>query len=497
MLRVKPYSLSKSAKTNQFVRFKSSIISEIPFSKEENIKPFSEIPGPKPLPFIGNAHQFFLSGGLRKFYLAIHKWHEEFGPIIKFRIGKQTTVSVSNVDLIEQVFRETSRNPVRVPIPVTNYYAKEKGLPPNLADAEGEEWSSQRKPLSRPFLHPTKTDKYIDSLNPVANDYVKLLEKFASSNPSRIIPDLSIFSQRYAFEAVSAVLFGEGLGALKEPVDIEAREFMNEAILAIRAMGENIIGFPWHEFIPIQSIPVYKRFARHFDKVFEIGNKIIETKGNKFPNSLLNQILNSETPKPVIDYIVPSVLAAGVDTTQTAFNWIIYALSFHTKKQEKLYEEINRVIPEDTLISPEKLHQMKYLKNFVQEVLRYHTPIGANVRTLKADLNLGGYKIPSETSVYLFNLSTTRDKNVWGDPENFRPERFDEKINSFASLTFGQGARVCLGQRIALSELQVGLAYLCRTFRVEYKGDRQLKPVQRIFLEPDGPIRVALHPRKK
>ncbi len=86
---------------------------------------------------------------------------------------------------------------------------------------------------------------------------------------------------------------------------------------------------------------------------------------------------------------------------------------------------------------------------------------------------------------------------MWGDPENFRPERWNEKVHPFASLPFGHGNRNCVGQRIAMTELKVLMIFILRNYVLEYKGERAPKRVTRALEEPDIPLKIAFIPRNQ
>ena len=59
------------------------------------------------------------------------------------------------------------------------------------------------------------------------------------------------------------------------------------------------------------------------------------------------------------------------------------------------------------------------------------------------DTEVLGYTIPSEAIVFVDLDSVDTDQSIWGDPENFRPERFiasDGKLirrEEFVSFFFG------------------------------------------------------------
>ena len=50
--------------------------------------------------------------------------------------------------------------------------------------------------------------------------------------------------------------------------------------------------------------------------------------------------------------------------------WAIHLVSRDPKIQEKLYDEVQRFIPDGTLPTAEKIDQMKYLKAVVKEAQR-------------------------------------------------------------------------------------------------------------------------------
>ena len=75
--------------------------------------------------------------------------------------------------------------------------------------------------------------------------------------------------------------------------------------------------------------------------------------------------------------------------------------------------------------------------------------------------------------------SSHHDEEFWGDPCNFRPERFlntggkllaANHLNRKHLLAFGAGMRVCVGEVFALRRLFVFTAYIAQSFNL-FPGD--------------------------
>lgn len=95
---------------------------------------------------------------------------------------------------------------------------------------------------------------------------------------------------------------------------------------------------------------------------------------------------------------------------------------------------------------------LPYLEAVIRETMRIETitPFGVIHKALK-DTTLGGYNIPANTPIFTNLSAMHHDREMWGDPENFRPERFlkDGKLCKDMSLPFGFGELICCVDRSA------------------------------------------------
>ena len=79
---------------------------------------------------------------------------------------------------------------------------------------------------------------------------------------------------------------------------------------------------------------------------------------------------------------------------------------------------------------------------------------------------VGGRLNPAGDRVVLNWTAANRDPAVFGDPDEFQPER-----NAEANLVFGVGPHVCPGRALTLMELRVAVAELLARTEQLLPGD--------------------------
>lgn len=116
---------------------------------------------------------------------------------------------------------------------------------------------------------------------------------------------------------------------------------------------------------------------------------------------------------------------------------------------------------------------MPYTEATLREIMRFETLVPSSVphRAL-CDTTLGGYHIPKDTFVMAGLFAMHNSKDVWMDPENFRPERLldaNGKLNlkKDFSLPFGAGKRLCAGETFARNTMFLCIAALLQNFNLK------------------------------
>ena len=160
----------------------------------------------------------------------------------------------------------------------------------------------------------------------------------------------------------------------------------------------------------------------------------------------------------------------GSDTTSTTLEWAIAELIKNPVTMKRAQEEVRRVVGNKSKLEENDVNQMDYLKCVIKETLRLHpaAPLLAP-RETTSRAKLRGYDIPEKTMVYVNVWAIHRDPELWENPEEFLPERFENsKVNfngqDFQFIPFGSGRRKCPGMTFGLASAEYMLANLLYWF---------------------------------
>ncbi|KAI4335886.1 hypothetical protein L6164_014485 [Bauhinia variegata] len=162
----------------------------------------------------------------------------------------------------------------------------------------------------------------------------------------------------------------------------------------------------------------------------------------------------------------------GTDTVAILLEWILARMILHPEIQAKAQCEIDSVVGSGRSVCDLDIPNLPYLRAIVKETLRMHPPgpLLSWARLAIHDTHIGHHFIPAGTTAMVNMWAITHDKQVWSNPEEFKPERFiQEDIAIMGSdlrlAPFGSGRRVCPGKAMGLATVELWLAQLLQAFK--------------------------------
>ncbi|KAM4702455.1 25-hydroxyvitamin D-1 alpha hydroxylase, mitochondrial [Discoglossus pictus] len=474
------------------------------FKKSEKVikrhKSLADVPGPSTMSFLAD---LFCRGGLSRLHELQLEGKAKFGPVWKASFGPILTVHVADPALIEQVLRQEGKHPIRSDLSSWKDYRQCRGHSYGLLTAEGEEWQQLRSILGKHMLKPKEVESYSGVLNDVVGDLIKKLNHQRNQNPNKVVKDISSEFYKFGLEGISSVLFESRIGCLEPIVPKETEKFiqsintmfvMTLLTMAMPKFLHNIFRKPWQKFC--ESWDYMFAFAKgHIDqRMADVAEKV--SQGKKVEGKYLTYYLAQEKiPMKSIYGNVTELLLAGVDTISSTLSWSLYELARHPDVQSALYAEIRGVLQDRIIPSASEVAKMPLMKAVVKEVLRLYPVIPGNARVVSdRDIQIGEYTIPKKTLITLCHYATSRDENIFANPNEFQPERWlkkDESHHPYASIPFGFGKRSCIGRRIAELEVYLALSRILTHFEVKPEEPGScVKPMTRTLLVPEKEINL-------
>lgn len=170
---------------------------------------------------------------------------------------------------------------------------------------------------------------------------------------------------------------------------------------------------------------------------------------------------DGSTPE-VIDAVrvAANLFAAGQETTVRLLSAAVLMLAESPQLQGKL--RANREL----------------IPDFIEETLRYESPVRGDFRLSKCPVSVGGVDLPAGTTVMLVNAALNRDPRKFPEPDTFDIHR----PNARSHVAFGRGPHACPGAPLARTEARVSLErMLARTSDIRIDEDRHGPPGDRHY----------------
>ena len=438
---------------------------------EKQRNSLSQLPGPKGLPILGNLFQI----DLQKLHSILEEWSDLYGEIYKFKIANKTVVAISDPTLIQNILRDRPQTYRRVSS--IERVARELGTH-GVFSAEGEQWQRQRQ-LTMQAFKPEYLRQFFPSTRKITERLKNRWSKIAGTGQSI---DVQKDWMRFTVDITTNFAFGYDINLLEQENDSFQRHL--EKFLPVFNRRANA-PFPYWHFIKLpsdrameKSLAVIKKTIHAF--VQQTRQRLAQQPGIAMhPANFLEALLlahdenGARLSDAEIQGNIITVLLAGEDTTAHTLSWLLYLITEHPEVQQKMQQEADAVLgAETTPPDISAVEKLNYIEAVAHETMRLKSVTPLFFMEPNRDVELAGITIPKGTFLMLVNRYGALQEENFTDAHEFKPERWLESNptacahNRNASTPFGAGPRFCPGRNLALLEIKMAMAMLCKNFSI-------------------------------
>ncbi|XP_011477679.1 cytochrome P450 1A1 isoform X2 [Oryzias latipes] len=478
---------------------------------------FPSPPGPTPWPIVGNLFQMG-----NQMHLSLTLLRAKHGDVFKLRLGSLPVVVLSGYNTIRQALVRQGEDFAGRPELFT-FSAVADGTSMTFSEKFGPAWLLHKK-LCKNAL------RSFSQAAPRGSGATCLLEEHVCAEAAEMLEMIREQSAKVELDSEMTDGASKGVDPVKPLVtsvanvvcalcfgkryDHNDKEFLtivniNNEVLKLFAAGNLADFFPVFRYFPSLSLKELVQYIRRMNGFME---RRIEEHMHTFDKNYIRDITDAlialcedrEKSKEMsllsdtqIIHSVIDIFGAGFDTIIAGLQWSLLYLIKFPDVQRRIHQEIDEHIGSARMPNFSDKSKMPFTEAFIYEVFRHAAYVPFTIpHCTTRHTTLNGYFIPKDTCVFINQYQVNHDKDLWGDPEQFCPDRFlghSGQLNKELTekvLIFGMGKRRCLGDGFARLEMFVFLATLLHGLRIENV------PGQKLDLGTDFGLTMKPHPYK-
>ncbi|CAH1155384.1 unnamed protein product [Phaedon cochleariae] len=466
------------------------------------------VPGPDPWPIVGNIGPSLI-GRLPagEIFTNIYRKYEGY-PFVGIFRATTPALLVRDPDFVKNItvkdFKHFQNNDLHVDKEVDPLFGRHPFV------LKGAEWKIKRAQLSTCFTSGKMKGMY-PLIRNSSERMVRYIEDEISKSSTMESRELCV---RLTLDNVASCAFG-----------LEGRSF-DEPYSSFRQMADEFFS-PDNFWMSIRTtilflIPALGKFF----KIKFVSDTITQKLLNTVSSTLKYRKENNVVRNDFLEYVsqlgdntnvftdvditasAASFFGDGYESSSRAMSFLLFELARNPRVQDTLRQEIIESYKNNNdSFSYESIQEMSYLDACFNENMRKnslvhqltklctekytYTPTNPEFKKLTVTVEPG-------TPVILPITGLQNDPKYFESPDEFKPERFLDKdnIQKFTYLPFGEGPRLCLGQRFGITQVKVGLVHLLKNYRVTVNQKTQL-PLKYdpwyIMLHAIGGLWIDLH----
>ena len=464
--------------------------------------PYDDIPR-QGYPIIGDT--FGIVWNSRRHHEYFTELHEKHGLLFRGKVGKYDFLFLADLDGIKKVSRSCGKSPLRTGVSLLLDARKDIGREPGVFSVDGDLWLDYRRKMTNSLIRSDFTEA-TKMVSAATNDFLDRV-KHICDKEGKVTLEYEL--DKYTTEVLGLLLYNKDFGCFDETGQSDGVICVDSVRLMFQALHKML-------YYPARFAKIFlrKSWTDHqaaLTSVFNITQKWVDqsvTEATEHPDvttCMLHHMIHNNfmTDEPEALYAnIADMMIAGVHTLSTSLQIGLHVLSKHSEVQRKLHDEIVNVLQDDEDLNQEHIQRMPYLQAVMEEIHRMYPSVLAVSRKLDEDTIICNYRVPKGADIVIPTFAVGRNKNIFADAHMFRPERWlkdDKSKTTFSTRnimypTFGIGARMCMGKRLADLETSILYASLYRKYRTELSDDTpfHLEFETTMLILPKVPVSVRL-----
>ncbi|XP_069697640.1 cytochrome P450 4C1-like isoform X2 [Periplaneta americana] len=439
------------------------------------MRQMAHLPGPTPLPLLGNIFEIGLRPNSETIYKLMIRLYYDYGPVYRLWLGPELCINVSDAEYAKALLSS------HVELDKAwSYKYVNSWLGTGLLTGTGPKWKAHRK-LINPTFHVEILEQFVEVFNSNADI---LIEKLASQVDG---PEFDIFPYitRCSLDIICETAMGVSVLAQQDSNSQYEKTIRNlcDSIMTRSAKpwlhpdflfnlsSEGKLQQQWLDIIHNKTRSVIQARRKHLNEKKEPAPASDSDLGRKKCMAFLDMLIQSPgnaLTDEDIQQEVDTFMFAGHDTTSSSLGFTCWLLANHPHVQDAVVMEQREIFgSSDRHATFHELQQMKYLEQVIKESLRLYPSVSLYGRKLTHDLHAVDYLLPAGCNVFIMSYLLHRDPKYFPDPEKFDLDRFlPENIlnrHPYSYLPFSTGPRNCIDA--AVTSRMHALVQNCFTLR--------------------------------
>ncbi|KAM7171374.1 cytochrome P450 2H2-like isoform 2-T2 [Macrochelys suwanniensis] len=454
-------------------------------------------PGPIAFPIIGNTLQL----SMKNLPQHVEELSAKYGPIFTIYLGSERVVVLYGHEIVKEALIGLGDEfSGRGSMPIFEKISKGKGI----VFSNGEQWKQLRRFALTNLRNFGMGKKSIEER--IQEETRFLVERLRNTHGRPFDPTL--FLTHAVSNVTCSIIFGDRF-------DYEDKKFVS--LISLIQENDKLQRSPWtalYNFFPtlMHYIPgPHQRIFKNFEELRKFVLERVEMHRESLepscPRDFIDAFLikiKQEQQNNQLEFTIESLLRrtldlffAGTRTTSTTLKYGLLLLMKCPEIEEKVHEEIDRVIGRSRSPCMADRSQMPYTDAVVHEIQRFIAlaPLGVP-RAVTRDTHFRQYIIPKGTTIFPVLQSVLHDSKEFPKPEQFNPGHFLDENGAFKKsdffMPFSIGKRSCVGESLAQMELFLLLTTILQNFTLKPLIDPEDIDITPMSFTSNAPVSYQL-----